>query len=83
MAAKSLRGALGAMDAYNMPASIIQNIPYGEQDILMETEIEEFEQKMAAEIESGEIIVEQITNGLHIRMGTKLLFDTGEAKIKK
>lgn len=82
MAAESLRGALGAMDSYNMPVSIITSTPYGEQDIIMEAEIAAFEQQMAAEIENGEIVVEQITNGLHIRLGSKLLFDTGEAQLK-
>lgn len=81
MAAKSIRGALGAMDEYNMPVSIIQNVPYGSQDI-MEAEVEAFEQEMATEIENGEIVVEQITNGVHIRLGSKLLFDTGEAQLK-
>ncbi|MEA3286004.1 MAG: OmpA family protein [Candidatus Marinimicrobia bacterium] len=86
MASKSLQGALGVLEEYKVEMQMMQESPGGEDDMLIRSEIyeniAEFEKQIVAEINSGDITVESIKNGLLIRMGSKLLFNSAEAKLK-
>ena len=86
LAAKSLQGALGVLEEYKVEMQMMQEAPGGEDDMLIRSEIyekiQEFEEQIANEINDGDITVESIKNGLMIKMGSKLLFTSGNAKLK-
>ncbi len=86
MAAKSLQGALGVMEQYKVEMQMMKETPGGEDDMLIRSDVmerlREFEEQMAEQIDEGDITVESIKNGLLIQMGSKLLFNSGEATLK-
>lgn len=87
LAAKSLQGALGVLEEYKVEMQMMQESPGGEDDMLIRSDVyeklEEFEEQIAEQINEGDITVESIKNGLLIKMGSKLLFNSAEADLKE
>ncbi len=87
VAAKSLQGALGVIEDFDVEMEITTEVQGGDDDLLVRSEINEkimeFESQIAAEIEAGDITIEYIKNGLLIQMGSKLLFNSGSADLKQ
>lgn len=85
VAARSLQGALGVMEKYKVEMQMMKETPGGEDDLLIRSDVyerlERFEQVMQDKIDKGDISVEYVKNGLLIQMGSKLLFDLGDADL--
>ena len=83
--AKSLQGALGVLEQYKVEIQVMAENPGGEDDMLIRSQIyeqvEQFRDNMQDKIDDGDITVEEVKNGLLIQLGSKLLFDSGDANL--